>query len=65
VEGGEYEVLKELFNSRIKLNIKYIFIEIDIELSQEDVLIATLRSNGFYEVRRIGGKVHYDALYIR
>jgi FkbM family methyltransferase len=65
VEGGEHDVLKELFNSRIKLNIKYIFIEIDLEFSQEDVLIATLRSNGFYEVKRIGSKVHYDALYVR
>ena len=42
VEGGEHEVLKELFNSRIKLNIKYIFI-LDNSLSISDVLLRSLR----------------------
>jgi len=65
VEGSERNVLDELFNSSINLYIKYIFIEINTKFSEEDVLIKTLRSNGFYEIVRKGNKVSYDALYVR
>jgi FkbM family methyltransferase len=65
VEGSERNVLDELFNSSINLYIKYIFIEINTKFSEEDVLIKTLRSNGFYEVVRKGNEVSYDALYVR
>jgi uncharacterized protein YlbG (UPF0298 family) len=65
VEGSERNVLDELFNSSINLYIKYIFIEINTKFGEEDVLIKTLRSNGFYEIVRKGNKVSYDALYVR
>jgi FkbM family methyltransferase len=65
VEGSEYKVLNELFNSSINLCIKYIFIEINTKFSEEDILIKTLRSNDFYEVSRSGNEVSYDALYAR
>ena len=65
VEGSESKVLTELFNSRINLCIKYIFIEINSKYSKEDVLIKTLRSNDFYEVSRSGSGISYDALYSR
>ena len=65
VEGSEYKVLNELFNSSINLWIKYIFIEINNKFSEEDILIKTLRSNDFYEVSRSGNEVSYDALYAR
>ena len=65
VEGSESKVLNELFNSRINLYIKYIFIEINSKYSKEDVLIKTLRSNDFYEVSRSGNGASYDALYVR
>lgn len=63
VEGSERKVLKELFNSGINLYIKYIFIEINTNFSEENILTKTLRSNGFYEVLRKGNGVSYDALY--
>jgi FkbM family methyltransferase len=65
VEGSESKVLNELFNSRINLYIKYIFIEINSKYSEENVLIKTLRSNDFYEVSRRGSGISYDALYSR
>jgi len=65
VEGSEHKVLNALFNSSINLYIKYIFIEINIKFSEEDILIKTLRNNDFYEVSRSGNEVSYDALYAR
>ena len=65
VEGSERKVLNELFNSSINLCIKYIFIEINPDFSEEDVLIKALRSNDFYEVSRSRSGVSYDALYTR
>jgi hypothetical protein len=65
VEGSEYKVLNELFNSSINLYVNYIFIEINTKFSEEDILIKTLRSNDFYEVSRSGNRITYDALYAR
>lgn len=65
VEGSESNVLDELFNSNIKLFIKYIFIEVNTKFSKEDQLVAILRGNEFYEISRKGNEVSYDALYVR
>jgi len=65
VEGSERNVLNELFNSNIKLFIKYIFIEINTKFSKEDELVAMLKSNKFYEKSRSRRGVSYDALYVR
>jgi FkbM family methyltransferase len=65
VEGSEYNVLNELFNSNINLFIKYIFIEINTKFSKEDELVAMLKSNNFYERSRSRSRVTYDALYVR
>ncbi len=65
VEGSEYKVLNEIFNSSINLYIKYIFIEINTKFSEEDFLLTTLKNNDFYEVSRRGNGVSYDALYTR
>jgi len=65
VEGSEFDVLNELFNSSISLLIKYIFIEINTRFSDKDVLIKILQDNGFCEKFRRGNEVSYDALYVR
>jgi FkbM family methyltransferase len=65
VEGSEYDVLNELFNSNMSLMIKYIFIEINSRFSDETVLNKKLNINGFYEKFRSGSRVSYDALFIR
>jgi len=64
VEGNEDEVLKELFNSKLK--IKYIFIEICSKYNlNEEYTIKTLNTNGFNEVFRKENKISYDALFVK
>jgi FkbM family methyltransferase len=65
VEGSEKEVLNELFNSKINLYIKYIFIEINSKFNDENSLIKILVDNGFFEKSRKGDSISFDALFER
>ena len=64
VEGNEDEVLKELFDSKLK--IKYIFIEISSQYNfNEEFTIKILNTNGFNEVFRKENRISYDALFVK
>lgn len=64
-EGSEAVILDELFNSNINMMIKYIFIEINNNFSNETILIKKLKSYGFYQKSKKGNSVSYDALFVR
>jgi FkbM family methyltransferase len=66
VEGNEDEVLQELFNSKVKDKVKYIFIEICSKYNfNEEYTIKILNTNGFNEVFRKENKISYDALFVK
>ena len=64
-EGSEKEILVELFKSKIKFCIKYIFIEINSKYNDENSLLGILTENGFCEKSRKGNSTSFDALFMR
>ena len=65
VEGHEFEVLQELFKSKLSFDIKSIFVEIIRESQNEPATLQILHENGFVEKFRKSNSISYDALFTR
>lgn len=64
VQGMEFEVINELFKSKLKENIQYLFIENDPKYGNYHKIVNFLSLHGFSEVKNFGARVNSD-MYFR
>jgi hypothetical protein len=65
VEGHELFALESLFAWDHAEAIDQLFIEFDTRMSDVEPLTELLIAHNFYEVSRVGGATHWDALWSR
>jgi FkbM family methyltransferase len=63
VQGMEFEVINELFKSKLKENIKYLFIENDPKYGNYHHIVNFLALHDFSEVKKFGARVHSDMYF--
>ncbi len=65
VEGSEFLVLTEIFNSLLFERVEYVFIEMNSNFGNTENTAKLLLERGFIEVSRKGTKESFDALYLK
>ena len=59
----QFEVINELFKSKLKENIKYLFIENDPKYGNYHHIVNFLALHDFSEVKKFGARVHSDMYF--